>query len=91
MENIHPDKVKEFKNILVLNRVRILELLSKNDTCVCQMVKNLSIKHSLVSHHLKTLQKMGYLSYKRNGQHIIYSLNKSKVKTINRLFLLLKT
>ncbi len=84
------NKTKELAKLLEINRIEILLLLAKEDTCVCQMVKKLNIKHSLISHHLKTLQEMGYISSTRNGIHIVYNLNKSKRKTVEMLFKLLK-
>ncbi len=83
-------KVKELKKLLQKNRMDILSLLYKQDTCVCQMVKKLNLKHNLISHHLKTLQDMEYISSQRNGTHIIYSMNKDKKEIIKQLFNILK-
>lgn len=82
-------KTEEIKGLLQPNRLDILSLLYKQDTCVCQMVKKLQLKHNLISHHLKTLQEMKYISSKRNGTHIIYSLNKEKKNTVKSLFKIL--
>lgn len=83
-------KTIELKKVLQINRMEILLLLYEKDTCVCQMVTKLSIKHNLVSHHLKTLQDMGYISSKRNGTHIMYNLNTNRRKTVEMLFKLLE-
>ena len=77
---------KELRKILQRNRLDILMLLFKQDTCVCQMVKKLELKHNLISHHLKTLQDMGYISSKRNGTHMMYTLENSKRKKVETLF-----
>ncbi len=82
-------KTEEIKGLLQPNRLDILSLLYKQETCVCQMVKELKLKHNLISHHLKTLQDMKYISSKRNGTHIIYSLNKEKKSTVKSLFKIL--
>ncbi|MBN1374249.1 helix-turn-helix transcriptional regulator [Candidatus Dojkabacteria bacterium] len=71
-------KIETLRKLLVLNRIKILTLLSQKDTCVCQMVKKLNLKHSLISHHLKTLLDLKYVKTIRNGQHIIYKLIESK-------------
>lgn len=86
MEDITKKKVKEIRKILQKNRIDILILLYHKDTCVCQMVGKLNLKHNLISHHLKSLQDIGYISSKRNGKHIIYSLNKSKKEIVKKLF-----
>jgi len=90
MKDIKEEKIKEIQKLLVLNRIKILLLLYREDTCVCQMVKQLDLKHNLISHHLKTLQDMGYISSTRNGQHIIYHLEESKRDIIKNLFSILR-
>jgi ArsR family transcriptional regulator len=89
MKEITEKKIKELGKLLVLNRISILLLLYKQDTCVCEMVEKLNLKHSLISHHLKTLQDMGYIASKRNGQHIIYSLQESNRESVKNLLTLL--
>ncbi len=89
LKYIKEENVKELEKLLVLNRIQILHLLSKKDTCVCQMVKQLDLKHNLISHHLKTLQDMGYISSTKNGQHVMYHLEESKKNIIKNLFKLL--
>jgi len=58
-------EIAMLRNLLVLNRIRILEVLLKDDACVCKMVEILEMKHSLMSHHLKELVDMGYLVERR--------------------------
>jgi DNA-binding transcriptional ArsR family regulator len=90
MKEIVESKIEELQKLLVLNRIRILEILYVEDTCVCQMVKKIDIKHNLISHHLKTLQGMGYIKSKRNGQHMIYIINEEKRSFVKELLNLLK-
>ncbi|HNR53043.1 MAG TPA: metalloregulator ArsR/SmtB family transcription factor [Candidatus Dojkabacteria bacterium] len=89
LKHIEQENIKELEKLLVPNRIQILHLLYKKDTCVCQMVKKLELKHNLISHHLKTLQEMGYISSKKNGQHVIYHLEESKKNITKNLFKLL--
>jgi ArsR family transcriptional regulator len=90
MKDIKEEKIEEIQKLLVLNRIKILLLLYQKDTCVCQMVKQLDLKHNLISHHLKTLQDMGYISSTKNGQHVIYHLEESKRDIIKNLFSILR-
>ena len=85
MKKIGEEKIRELAKLLVRNRISILLLLYKQDTCVCEMVEKLNLKHSLISHHLKTLQDMGYIKSKRNGQHIMYSLHEPKRISVKNL------
>lgn len=89
LKHIEEENIKELEKLLVTNRIKILRLLYKKDTCVCQMVNKLELKHNLISHHLKTLQDMGYIASTRNGQHIIYHLKESKKNIVENLFKLL--
>ncbi len=89
LKYIKEENIKELERLLVLNRIQILNLLYKKDTCVCQMVKQLDLKHNLISHHLKTLQDMEYISSKKNGQHVMYHLEESKRNIVKNLFKLL--
>ena len=89
LKYIKEENIKELEKLLVLNRIQILNLLYKKDTCVCQMVKQLDLKHNLISHHLKTLQDMVYISSKKNGQHVMYHLEESKKNIVKNLFKLL--
>lgn len=82
-------KIEELQKLLVLNRIKILDLLYKEDTCVCKMVEKLGMKHNLISHHLKTLLDMGYVSSNRNGQHIMYNLVDSKKEIVGDLLTLI--
>ena len=79
------EKIVDLQKLLVLNRIKILDLLYEQDTCVCVMVEKLGLKHNLISHHLKTLLDMEYLKTNRNGQHIIYNLVDSKKKFVGDL------
>lgn len=89
LKHVKQENIKELEKLLVINRILILNLLYKKDTCVCQMVKKLELKHNLISHHLKTLQDMGYISSTKNGQHVMYHLEESKKNIVKNLFKLL--
>ncbi len=89
LKYIKEENINEVRNLLVSNRIQILNLLLKKDTCVCQMVKHLELKHNLISHHLKKLQDLRYISSIKNGQHVIYHLEESKKEILKKLFKLL--
>lgn len=85
MSSISENKISKLKRLLEPNRIEILKLLTIEETCVCEMVKKIKIKHNLLSHHLKTLQQDGFIVSTREGQHILYQLDKSKSKTVNAI------
>lgn len=88
MSDLNEQEIKNLRKLTAPNRIKILELLYKQDTCVCKMVEKLELKHNLISHHLKILIDMGYLENRRNGQHIMYSLIESKRSFVNKLLAL---
>jgi ArsR family transcriptional regulator len=63
-----------------LNRLKILELLFKNELCVSDIVKALKIDQPKVSHHLSILKAAGIVLNRRNGRTIIYSLHPAVAK-----------
>lgn len=90
MDKITENKIEELQKLLVLNRIKILEILYIEETCVCQMVEKLDIKHNLISHHLKTLQDLRYIKSRKNGQHVIYRIDEKKRLAVKELLTLLK-
>lgn len=82
------DKIHVLQKILDPNRIRILTFLSKGESCACDMVKNLSFKHSLLSHHLSVLQKHDFVSNRRDGKHSIYVIQNSKKACVQKILAL---
>ncbi len=86
MNKIHlEENVKRVKKILQLNRIKILNLLDKRETCACELVSKLNLPNNLVSHHLKVLSNLGLLDKRKIGLHIKYSIKPLKKKQISRL------
>jgi ArsR family transcriptional regulator len=78
------DEIK--KNIRLLkmiaeeNRLRILCILKNGSRCVCQIIDNLGLSQSLVSHHLKKLKTAGLIADKKTGLWVYYSLTEKGKK-----------
>jgi len=79
-------KFKELKKLLDLNRLSILEMLIDRETCVCEIVRKTGLKHNLVSHHLKVLSDLDYITSDKQGLHVLYSLIKDKSDNVIKLF-----
>jgi len=58
-------------------RLKILEILKKKDLGVSEIAKNFSITSPSLSHHLNILKQADLVSFRREGQNLIYSLNLS--------------
>ena len=57
------------------NRLRILTVLTRAETCVCDLIDELDLPQSLVSYHLGKLKKAGLVRTRRDAQWIYYSLD----------------
>lgn len=63
-------------------RREILKLLKKRDLSAGEIFNFFDITKPSLSHHLSILKEADLVTYKKNGQSIIYSLN---VKALNKV------
>ena len=68
------DSVQLFKALADETRLRILNLLSRRELCVCQIIQALGIGQSKASRHLAHLRNAGLVTDRREGLWIHYSL-----------------
>jgi DNA-binding transcriptional ArsR family regulator len=64
------------------NRLKLLCLLRHGERCVCQLEEALQLKHNLICHHLKALDRLGLLRSKSRGNFTFYSLDKKAYRTL---------
>ncbi|MDD3647292.1 MAG: metalloregulator ArsR/SmtB family transcription factor [Candidatus Dojkabacteria bacterium] len=88
-KNAKINKSELLQSLLEPNRIRILEFLHKNDSCVCELVRELKIKHSLLSHHLSTLMNLKILENEKKGRHIIYRVRDNRANCVNTVLKLI--
>ena len=60
-------------------RVRILDAVSREELCVCDISALLGMTPSAVSHHLRTLRNLRLVKHRREGKKVYYSLKDSHV------------
>lgn len=58
-------------------RLRIVEMLTRGERCVCELVDALGAAQSRLSFHLRTLKDAGVVRDERRGRWIYYSLDPS--------------
>ena len=63
-------------------RISILNALSVEEMCVCDIALLLNMTQSAISHQLKTLRQTRLVSYRREGKVVYYSLNDEHVHGI---------
>ncbi len=68
---------KVFKALSDRNRVRILKMLEVKPMCVCEVTHILEIAQSSVSRHLGILRDAGFITDKKDGLWVNYSLVQS--------------
>jgi len=56
-------------------RVRILNLLLERECCVCEVMQALQISQSRASRNLGILSNAGFLSTRRDGPWVLYSVD----------------
>jgi DNA-binding transcriptional ArsR family regulator len=65
-------------------RVRILDVLSRGEQCVCNLARLLDLTDSAVSHQLRLLRTTRVVRARREGRLIYYSLDDKHVLTLFR-------
>ncbi len=56
-------------------RMAIVELLQKQELCVCELCDRLKVSQSKLSFHLKTLKEAKLIRARQSGRWMYYSLN----------------
>ena len=56
-------------------RLAIVELLQKQELCVCELCDRLNVSQSKLSFHLKTLKEAKLIRARQSGRWMYYSLN----------------
>lgn len=69
--------IKIFKALGDETRLRILNLLTNTELCVCEIQYSLDITQSNTSRHLKTLSDVGLVISSKKAQWVAYKINDS--------------
>lgn len=64
-----------FKALSDENRIEILEILKKGEHCACELLEQLQIGQSTLSHHMKILIDSGIVVSKKDGKWTHYHLD----------------
>ena len=71
----YEDNAKVFKALCDPNRLMIIEMLQSGEKCACQILEELDIAQSTLSHHMKILCESALVSARRDGKWMHYSLD----------------
>ncbi len=70
------DLIKALRALSDETRLRIMRVLLEKECCVCEVMQALDISQSRASRNLGLLQDAGFLTARRDGAWIIYSLDR---------------
>lgn len=70
--------IKVMKALSDPNRVKIIKLLQQKMMCVCELQGVLGLAQPTVSKHLKILEEVGLVDYKKDGLWVNYFLTDGK-------------
>lgn len=68
--------VKTFKALSDETRLRILNVLTERECCVCEVMQALEISQTWASRNLSSLCDAGFLKVRRNGLWVLYSIDR---------------
>ena len=71
-----------FKALGDENRLKIMDMLSCGEICACEILLELDITQSTLSHHMKILCDCSLVIPRREGKWTYYSLNKAVIKAM---------
>lgn len=84
--SINDDQFSELSDVLRLmgdtSRLKIIIACLENPICVSDIIEEVGLSQSLVSHHLRLLKATGLLKAKRQGRQIFYVVNGDYVRCI---------
>ena len=63
-------------------RIKIIDVLSISEMCVCDLAAVLEMTQSAISHQLRVLKRERLVKYRKEGKVVYYSLDDQHVKGI---------
>ncbi|WP_420886631.1 ArsR/SmtB family transcription factor [Candidatus Galacturonibacter soehngenii] len=63
----------------------IIDLLKNGEKCACNLLEEMEISQSTLSHHMKLLCESGVINCRREGKWMYYSLSKKGFEKVQRL------
>ena len=85
-ESISDNEAQQVAEIFKLlgdpTRVKILQVLTKRELCVCDIAAVIEMGQSAVSHQLRLLRNARLVRYRREGKMAWYSLDDEHVRSL---------
>jgi len=84
------DLIEIFKALGDENRIRILNLLIRQELCVCEIETVLDMTQSNASRHLNKLKSAGVITSEKKSQWVYYRVNDKFIEENNLLYEFIK-
>lgn len=81
----YKENVRVFKAFCDEKRLAVLELLQDGEKCACELLDQMDISQSTLSHHMKILCDSGIVSGRKEGKWMHYSISQEGVEQANKL------
>ncbi|MGI6537037.1 MAG: ArsR/SmtB family transcription factor [Caldicoprobacterales bacterium] len=85
------DLIEIFKALGDENRIRILNLLMRQELCVCEIETLLDMTQSNASRHLNKLKTSGIITSEKKSQWVYYRVDNNFIEKNNLLYKFLKS
>ena len=73
---------KKLKVISDPKRLKIIDMLSCDELCACEILEKFDISQPTLSHDMRKLEEVGLISSRREGKNTYYFLNKDRLDEI---------
>lgn len=83
--NEYKNNALVFKAFCDESRLRIIEQLQHSEKCACNLLEELPIVQSTLSHHMKILIESGVVESRKDGKWVYYSLSKKGIQNATKL------
>jgi ArsR family transcriptional regulator, arsenate/arsenite/antimonite-responsive transcriptional repressor len=65
-------------------RLALVDELSREGACACELRKRLDLSAPLISHHLKVLREAGLVETRKSGRRLEVELNRDALAAVGR-------
>lgn len=81
MARQHDDMARIFKALCDPNRLIVLDMLRSGEKCACEILEELHVSQSTLSHHMKILCDSDIVMCESRGKWKYYTLGKEGLET----------
>jgi ArsR family transcriptional regulator len=76
------DSALMFKALSDETRIKIIDMLSGDELCACNILENLSITQPTLSYHMRILTDCSLVLARKDGSWMRYTLNEDSIKDL---------